>query len=192
MSLSVCSAFQRISRSRMKRRISSGQSMSARVFRTSAWRSAGTLMLTTRVSAIVYHVVYHEIYLGSIPTACPRPRSLGVGPPGTRRWITVVRCGKRGVGREPDGRESELRSRNDSARWDGEEVASEAPSGDDETADPPGASPERREEEFPRPSRRARSRMLSEQKGAYYRGRASPPNRRGGVPTDPETRSLPR
>ena len=72
------------------------------------------------------------------------------------------RSGKHGVGREPDGRESELRSRNDTARWDGEGGAPEIPSGYGETADSPGASPDRRDEPFPRPSRRARSRMLPE------------------------------
>jgi len=57
--------------------------------------------------------------------------------------------GKHGVGREPDRRESERRSRNDTARRDGEDEASEDPSGNGETAASPGASPERRDEEFP-------------------------------------------
>jgi len=70
--------------------------------------------------------------------------------------------GKHGVGREPDGRESELRSRHDTARRDGDGAASEAPPGYDETAASPGASSERRGEVFPGPSRRARSRMLPE------------------------------
>lgn len=72
------------------------------------------------------------------------------------------RSGKHGVGREPDRRESELRSRNDTVRWYGEGVALEDPPEYGETADSPGASPDGRYEAFPRPSRRARSRMLPE------------------------------
>ena len=72
--------------------------------------------------------------------------------------------GKHGVGWEPDGRESEQRSRNDTARWHHEGVAPEHPSGSGETADSPGASPNGRDEPFSRPSRRARSRMLPETK----------------------------
>ena len=101
-------------------------------------------------------------------------RLAGIG--GARRWRAAdggpswqrpaaeesPLSGKHGVGREPDRRESERRSRNDTARWDGEDGASEDPSGNGETAASPGASPERRDEEFPRPSRRARSRMLPE------------------------------
>jgi len=70
--------------------------------------------------------------------------------------------GEHGVGWEPDGRESELRSSNDTARWYGDGAAPEVPPGPDETAVSPEASPDRRCEEFPRPPRRARSRMLPE------------------------------
>jgi len=109
----------------------------------------------------------------------PRYRSLFASTRGrsfARRWRAAdggpsrqrpaaeesPRSGKHGVGWEPDRRESELRSRNDTARWHGEGVASEDPSGTGETADSPGASPDGRDEPFPRPSRRARSRMLPE------------------------------
>src|SRR5580658_6910541 len=57
--------------------------------------------------------------------------------------------GEHGVGWEPDGRESELRSRNDTARWYGEGGAPEVPSGYGETAASPEASPDRRCEVFP-------------------------------------------
>ncbi len=96
------------------------------------------------------------------------------GSSGARRWWAAdggpcrkrtaaeesPHFGERGVGWEPDGRESELRSRNDTARWDGDGVALEAPPGRDETAGSPEASSERRGDEFPGPPRRARSRML--------------------------------
>ncbi len=113
-------------------------------------------------------------------------------PPTARRWRAAdggpvrqrtaaeesPRSGRHGVGREPDGRESEPRSRNDTARWDGDGAAPEAPPGSGETADSPGASPDRREEESPRPSRRARSRMLPETE----RGLLPRPGRSGGRP----------
>lgn len=57
--------------------------------------------------------------------------------------------GRHGVGWEPDGRESELRSRNDTVRRDGEGVALETPLELGETADSPEASPNGRKEEPP-------------------------------------------
>jgi hypothetical protein len=105
------------------------------------------------------------ILIGDAPPWTParRWRAADGGPRRQRRAAEESpHFGEHGVGWEPDGRESELRSSHDTARRYGEGVAPEVPPGSDETAVSPEASPDRRDEEFPRPSRRARSRMLPE------------------------------
>ena len=83
-----------------------------------------------------------------------------VATPGGGGQLTVARSattaaeesplsGRRGVGWEPDGRESELRSRNDTARRHRDGVAPEDPPGSGETAASPGASSEWRGEVSP-------------------------------------------
>src|SRR5579871_4761007 len=101
-----------------------------------------------------------------VPVACRdarRRRAAAGGGPG-RRYPAEEgpHSGGHGGGWEPAGRESEQRSSNDTVRGHGEGAALEDPPGPGETAVSPGASPDRRDEPAPRPSRRARSRMLPE------------------------------
>src|SRR5580658_613097 len=91
-------------------------------------------------------------YLGRsrLPPVARRWRAADGGPSRQRPAAEESpHFGEHGVGWEPDGRESELRSRNDTARWYGEGGAPEVPSGYGETAASPEASPDRRCEVFP-------------------------------------------
>ena len=133
-----------------------------------------------------------------VPAATPpsivllAPRTLPESPGGGGQ-LTVVRVdndrplrkvpspGNTGSGGSPTGESPSSGAETTQLGGTVKRDALETPSGTGETADFPGASPERREEEFPRPSRRARSRMLSEQKGAYDRDLAAPAGNRRGV-----------
>jgi hypothetical protein len=104
-------------------------------------------------------------FAGAFPLSVRRREALvALNPPKrARRWRAAdggpswqrpaaeesPHFGERGVGREPDGRESELRSSHDTVRWYGEGVAPEVPLGYGETAVSPEASPDRRDEVFP-------------------------------------------